>query len=58
MLILIPWAMIRWNNKIQARDFNGISINTYSTLFKALPPTVDKFTFLYILASYPEIYEE
>jgi len=58
LLVLLPWAVIRWNSKTRALDHNGISVGSYSTLFKAVQPQIDKFTIPYILASYTELSED
>lgn len=58
LLVLVPWAMIRWNNKTRALDLNGISVGSYPTLFKAVVPKIDKFTIPYFLASYTELSED
>lgn len=58
LLVLVPWSMIRWNNKTRAVDMNGISVGSYQTLFKAVQPRIDKFSIPFMLASYTELSED
>ena len=52
--------MISWNNKIKILDHDGISYNSYNTFFKCFEnktENIDQYTFLYIMTSFPELYE-
>lgn len=55
-LLIVPAFIVKWSNKNSATDPNGVSIQSYKTLFKCLDTPLTKYSGICLLACYKELY--